>query len=547
MWTGTDLKPGLAIIWMAGWLWWTLSEYVVNRWLYHLPQKSSSIIPEPILRHHKLHHQYPDRLQYNILHPILLLLLVSIAIAPAILFGVRPFLLGFSSGFVSYTLLHICEHRVTSPSILFKGLWQNHFLHHNYYPDAGFGVSTQLWDYVFNTVPERHVFFNIQPTVSIDAYVKPSVRGVRNKLTEQLFLDLPEAIYCNDPNYVPAIVKEISDVFNPLVNPFFQHGDACRWIVVGPSGEVVGRIAAFVNYKKMGEGNNVVGGIGFFECINDKTVALLLFDTAEKWLKENFNVTTVDGPINFGENDKFCGLLIKGFSPPSYGMNYNPWYYQEFFESNGYAVKYKQLTNQINLCEPLPPRFEKIALRVLSNSCYSFKAFEYDKRDQFIKDFIFIYNNAWASFNNFQPIAEDTVRMTLAEIKLIVEEKFIWFAYAEEKPVGFVFVVPDVNEILRYSGGNLNWLGKLKFMFWNIRKGFSRLRVVAMGIVPEYQNRGLESALIYNAYCEARKRSCYKEVELSWVGDFNHKMIAIHKALNSKQIKQHATFRKQVG
>lgn len=381
------------------------------------------------------------------------------------------------------------------------------------------------------------------------AKIKSSARSlklivVEDKESEAGFLKIPYTIYDKDRNWIPPIDKEIRGVFDPEVNPFFRHGAANRWFAVDDSGEPVGRIAAFVNFKKMSEENHRIGGIGFFECINDQSVAHQLFDTAVEWLKDEFDVTAVDGPINFGENDKYWGLLIKGFIPPSHGMNYNPPYYQRLFESYGFAITFRQLTNCIDLKRPLPERFTRIADRCLKQPRFSFRPFRYKDKDRFIADFISVYNAAWASFKNFQPIDEDVIRNTLKEIRLIVEEDFIWFAYADNKPAGFLFAVPDVNEIIKYSGGRLNTWGKLKFIFYRYTKGFSRVRVVVMGIVPEFQQHGLESGLISLAYREGLKRPRYKHVELSWVGDFNHKMIAIHRAMGAVEEKQHATLRK---
>ncbi|HEX8041513.1 MAG TPA: GNAT family N-acetyltransferase, partial [Chryseosolibacter sp.] len=132
----------------------------------------------------------------------------------------------------------------------------------------------------------------------------------------------------------------------------------------------------------------------------------------------------------------------------------------------------------------------------------------------------------------------------LAEMNAIMDEDFIWFAYAGDRPVGCLFALPDANEILRDAGDPSHVAGKLKFIFYKHLRGFSRVRVVAMGVVPDFQNRGLESALIMKAYEAGKKKSRYKHVELSWVGDFNDKMLAIHRAMGATQDKQHATFRK---
>jgi len=63
----------------------------------------------------------------------------------------------------------------------------------------------------------------------------------------------------------------------------------------------------------------------------------------------------MDGPINFGETDKYWGLLVEGFSHPSYEISYNPPYYQLLFESYGFQTYYNQEGFHLNVKEPLPP------------------------------------------------------------------------------------------------------------------------------------------------------------------------------------------------
>lgn len=361
---------------------------------------------------------------------------------------------------------------------------------------------------------------------------------------ERNFVQVQELIYQNDPNWIPPIEGEIAGIFAHAINPYFRHGDAKRWIAVDASGMLVGRIAAFVNYDKINEGDLRVGGIGFFESVNDSQTARMLFDTAINWLIGVHGVDAVDGPINFGENDKYWGLLIMGFTRASYGMNYNPPYYQALFEDYGFEIQYRQFTNYVSLSNPLPARFTRIAKRVASQERYSFKPFRYRDRDRYIRDFVTIYNQAWASFSNFKPMDEAVVRRSLQEMRPVMVEDFIWFAYVDDKPAGLLVGVPDVNDVLRYSGSKLDGWGKIKFLFYKYYKGFTSARVIIMGIVPEYQRHGLESGLVYHAFQEGMKRPRYRHVQLAWVGDFNDKMIAIHKAMGAVEDKQHATMRK---
>lgn len=531
----------------AGWFLWTLTEYVFNRWLFHADGRTRFLVTI-IHRHHERHHADPQNLRYILPHPLILFIApITIFILSTGVIGIPSLSLtaGFMFGCSLFCLLHVLQHH-RSAFGFFRNIWQNHFLHHHRYPDKAFGVSTRLWDYLFGTLPPQHLFFDIHATTVDRGHVALEVKQVNDGKSEEVFLDVPSAILQHDPHWVPALRQEIRSIFDPSANPYFGHGTAKRWILVDASGEVLGRIAAFINFRKMYEENKKVGCIGFFDCKNNRQAAFLLFDTAIQWLVERYQIDVVEGPVNFGENDKYWGLLIKGFGPASYGMNYNPPYYQELFETYGFNIQYRQLTTRLDLQKPLPERIYKIAKRVIENKRYIFTHFRYKDRDRFINDFVHVYNQAWSHFKNFQPMDVNVIGKSLEEMKPIMDESAMWFVYSGNEAVGFLLAVPDINEILKYAGGTLNLWGKCKFLFYKHWKGFSSLRVIVMGIVPEFQNRGLESGLIIQAHRGGKTTRRYRYVELAWVGDFNDKMIALHKAMGATAEKEHATFRKDL-
>src|SRR5688572_18862446 len=127
---------------------------------------------------------------------------------------------------------------------------------------------------------------------------------VSDKQTIKEFLCLPRKLYKNDPNFISPLDKDIEAVFNPALNNFHSHGIIKRWIARDVKGETVGRIAALINHQKNKNPDFIIGGIGFFESTNDEQTSFLLFDTAKQWLEQN-NARAMDGPINFGENDKY--------------------------------------------------------------------------------------------------------------------------------------------------------------------------------------------------------------------------------------------------
>lgn len=365
---------------------------------------------------------------------------------------------------------------------------------------------------------------------------------INDRTTERKFIDLPRALYRNDPHWICPLDNDIAAVFNPSRNSFFRHGQCTRWILLDDRGHTIGRIAAFINSEKAYRNSRPTGGIGFFECIDDKTAAHCLFDTARSWLQDR-DMQAMDGPINFGENDKYWGLLVEGFKAPSLGMNYNPSYYIRLLESYGFAPLYDQLTNFLDATRPLPERFTRISDWVMKKPGYSFSHFSIRRKEKFFSDFADIYNDGWSGFENFTPLKPDTIRESFRQMQAVMDEKIIWFAYHEGEPAAFVLCLPDVNQILKHIKGRLDLPGRLKFFWYRHTSRVDRIRITVMGCKKKFQRHGLESALIRCLQEEVLPRKTIKGVELAWVGDFNKKMLALHEATGAKKEKVHRTYR----
>ena len=368
------------------------------------------------------------------------------------------------------------------------------------------------------------------------------ITEVNSKDTRKAFLDVPRKLYHDDPLWVCPLDKDIESVFNPAKNNFHQFGVCHRWILRDDKGNLIGRIAAFVNKKKAYNYEQPTGGCGFFDCIDSQDAADLLFDIAKKWLSEQ-GMKAMDGPINFGENDMWWGLLIEGFTRPYYGMNYNPPYYKRLFENYGFRPLYEQISNKLVRTKPFPERFNKIANWVIRKPGFEFEHLSIKNLSKYAADFKEIYNDAWQDFENFSPITDATIQESFEKMKPIMDEKLIWFAYVENEPAAFVLALPDANELIRGLDGKLGIAGSIRFLWNKYMVRNRKMRAVIMGTKKKFQRLGLESALFIKLkeYVFALNR--YEELELSWVGDFNKQMISLHEATGATFAKKHITYR----
>jgi len=359
------------------------------------------------------------------------------------------------------------------------------------------------------------------------------------------FINFPKRLYKGDPYWVSPLDKEIEGIFDPAINNTFRRGTAIRWILMDDNGKTTGRIAAFIDEVRSKANRQPTGGVGFFEVIESEEAAFILFDTARKWLAGK-GMKAMDGPINFGENDNHWGLLVDGFTHPGFGMPFNKKYYRSFFEKYGFKTYFEQYSyhKNVGVVDVFPERFMKIADWLAKRPGYSFQHFQYSRRDKFVSDLVDIYNSTWSVFKeDFTPLDPEALRKTMKQAKAFMDEELIWFAYHNDKPVAFFVIFPDLNQILKYFNGKLTPWNMIRFVWFKYTHKMTRMRAVVAGVNPSYQNSGIESTIFLQLFKVFRKKRFYKELELSWVGDFNPKMIAIYEALGAERAKTHMTFR----
>lgn len=368
---------------------------------------------------------------------------------------------------------------------------------------------------------------------------------VKGKLAEKEFFRIPDRIYKKDKNYIKPPEHEIKKVFDPAQNKYFRNGEAARWILYDENDQAIGRIAAFINAKISKNNAQPTGSIGFFECIDNKEAAFKLFDTAKKWLIER-GMEAMDGPVNFGDRDKFWGLLVDGFYPPNYCVPYNPKYYQKLFEEYGFKNYFNQYTfHRLVYDGDLDEYIEAAAKRIEDNPRYRITHVNRKNINRYAEEFMHVYNNAWGRYGGVKEISIHHARSLLNSIKPILDERLIWFAYFDDEPVAFLIMIPEMNQVFKHLNGRFGFWEKIKF-FWyfKVQKVCTKALGLIFGITADHQRKGLEAAII-NAFKKIaiQKGFPYKELELNWIGDFNPTMLRIAEMVGCKVKKTHITYR----
>ena len=354
---------------------------------------------------------------------------------------------------------------------------------------------------------------------------------VKDRKGQREFLRVNVELFNGEPNYIRPLDKDVEEVFDPQKNKAFRFGETIRWVLKDEQGKLIGRIAAFVNKKYRTKGDRFpVGGVGFFDCINDQQAANLLFDTAKEWLLQK-GMGAMDGPINFGERDRWWGLIVEGFQPPLYCMSYSKPYYRTLFEQYGFDIFFNQV------CYGLDPTRE-LNKKILDRheelkKDPDFKAVHATKKDldKFAVDFSIVYNKAWAGHGGLKEISKELAIAMFRKMKPVMDEKIVWFTYYKEEPIAIFLNIPDLNQWFKYLNGKFDLFHKLKFLWVKWTKPNRRFTGIIFGIVPEHQGKGVDAFMINEAKFVVQALHKYNYYELQWIGDFNPKMINVAEGL----------------
>lgn len=363
---------------------------------------------------------------------------------------------------------------------------------------------------------------------------------VETSSDKRLFLEMPAAIYKNDPNWIRPLDKDIEEVFDPAKNKFFRQGECSRWLLFDAHNQIVGRVAAFVNKKY--KQSQPTGGIGFFECIDSREAAHFMFDHCRQWLRQK-GMEAMDGPINFGERDRWWGLLTEGFDEPLYCMNYNPPYYKRLMESYGFELFFNQVCYGMKSKDSLQEKFFVRHDEIAHDPAFNTKMIDKNKLDRFAKDFTIIYNKAWAGHGENKQIEERAVLKMFAQMKPVMDETLIWFAYYNTEPIAMFVNLPDINQYFKYLKGKFGLLQKIRFLIMQRFGKCRRFVGLVFGVVPEHQGKGVDSFLIVEAAKVIQQKLKYEDYEMQWIGDFNPKMMNIAENLGAHPTRKLVTYR----
>jgi len=361
------------------------------------------------------------------------------------------------------------------------------------------------------------------------------VKKVSTKSELSQFIKFPWKIYKDDKRWVPPLLMEQKALLNKHKNPFFKFADA-EYFLAFRDDEIVGRIAAIKNDLHLKYHSDDSGQFGFFECINDQKVANALFDAAKKWMKEK-GLKFMNGPANPSSNDIY-GMLVEGFDDsPRLLMPYNPEYYINLCENYG-MKKGKDMFAWKIVNEKLMESEKLKRGQLLVRKRYNLKISHLDMKNfqEDLEKFKYVYNKAWAPNWGFVPLTEEQIDAMAKDMKPLAEPSLVLFGEIEGKLIGAALVMLDYNYIFRTMNGRLFPFNFIKL--FTRKKKIKWARILTLGIIPEYQKKGLDTIFYWEIVTRAAKIGI-RLGEASWVLEDNDMMNRGLELMNAERYKRY--------
>lgn len=376
------------------------------------------------------------------------------------------------------------------------------------------------------------------------------IRPVVTKADTKAFIDLPYSLYANDPHWVPPLKSEVAGAISPQKNGWFSHAEADLFLAER-GGRIVGRISAHIDHlaleqpAEQGFGPGT-GFFGMFEAEDAETAAALIAH-AENNLRAK-GMTRVIGPVSLSVWEE-PGLLTKGFDhSPTVMMGHHKPDYQGWIETAGYQPVKELLTYEVDVANGFPPIVQRIVKSGERNERIHIRQVN---KSRFVEEaalILSILNDAWSDNWGFVPLTQAEIDDVGKKLKPLVFEDLIRIAEYDGKPVAFMIVLPDLNEVLKPFNGSLLPFGWAKLLWW-LRKPKARtMRVPLMGVLKELQSSRLASQLAF-MMIEYIRRDAVRDYgatrgEIGWILDDNQGMVAIADAIESKINKVYTVYAK---
>lgn len=296
------------------------------------------------------------------------------------------------------------------------------------------------------------------------------ITDVSGKKQLKRWIRFQHVLYDGDSLFVPQLVSDELDTFDPQRNPVFEVADV-RVLLAERDGEPVGRVCGVIHHLEADRVGHKRGRFGWYECIDDAAVSDAMLSELEAWFRAE-GCSELAGPLGFTDLDPE-GLLIDGSDAlPTIAGSYHKPYYRDLLEGYGLTkeVDYEEFRFEI------PPEDHPV-MQILRNKAardqekYGLRPLRLPKRKdllQFAPQFWEVLEKSFVKLYAVTPLTRGQVDYYTKKYFGYIDPDFVQFVVdRNDRLVGFYLGIPNLSRAFQKAGGHLFPLG-----FWHVLRGF---------------------------------------------------------------------------
>ena len=321
---------------------------------------------------------------------------------------------------------------------------------------------------------------------------KIRIEEVKDKKGFNKFLKFPYKLFKDDKMWVPSLLMDEKVTFNKKKNPAFEFCES-KIFLAYKGEEIVGRIVGILNNRANEIWKQKRMRFGWFDYIDDVSVAQALLNAVESWAKEK-GMDGIVGPMGFTDMDKE-GMMVEGFETNCpMACYYNPSYYPVIIEQLGYKKEVDWIQYEIQANQPIPDKVAKV--NELIKNKYNLKIINNLSKKKICNLYgnkIFnLVNRSFADLFGYVPLNDKQIKFYIGQYFTFLDPKLVCFIVDEKDDVvAFGVSMPSFSDALRKSKGKLFPFGW--YYFLKALKNYDYIDLYLNGVDPDWQNKGVHS------------------------------------------------------
>ncbi len=339
-----------------------------------------------------------------------------------------------------------------------------------------------------------------------------TIREVKTKKDLRRFVDYPNRLYRNVPQFVPPLLSDDLSDWDQKQNPAFEYCEAKCWLAFR-DGEIVGRIGAILSRKANEKWNTSRMRFTQVDFIDDNEVSEALFSTVEEYARAK-GCSQVQGPLGFTDMDRE-GMLVEGFDRRNMFITYyNHPYYNDHLARLGYEKDVDWIEYLIGVPEEDSPQVEKIrrvARYVTRHGQYRVVRLK-NRREYgpYVEKVFHLVNEAYAHLYGTVDLTDKQIRRYAKKFIPMISPDYVCFVENDKgELVAFGISAPSLADAFKKSRGRLfptGWIGVLKALSKN-----NAADLFLIAVRPDLQGKGVNAVILNHIY------DLYRKNGIRWV------------------------------